>query len=75
MHQPSHESGGRMTVPEPAMRSATRLRGTVGLVAAITALALSLVTMSPAIAGDPRGEWLTKDRDAKVRVADCDGGL
>ena len=57
------------------MRSAMTLRGTVGLVAAITALALSLVTMSPAIAGDPKGDWLTKDRDAKVRVADCGDGL
>ena len=62
-------------MPEPARRPATRFRGTVGLVAAIAALALGLVTTSPAIAGDPRGDWLTKDRDAKVRVADCDGGL
>ena len=76
---PSHESGGGMPPSRPddldVSRRATRLRATVGLVAAITALALSLVTMSPAIAGDPRGDWLTKDRDAKVRVADCDGGL
>jgi uncharacterized protein (DUF2147 family) len=38
-------------------------------------LLLGLASVGPAIAGDPIGLWLTKDRDAKVRVADCGGVL
>jgi uncharacterized protein (DUF2147 family) len=62
-------------VPEPELPSAPRPRRAVALVAAIAALALGLVTSGPASAGDPSGLWLTKDRDAKVQVADCRGAL
>ena len=57
------------------MPSVPTPRRTVGLVAALAGLALGLVTIGPAMAGDPMGLWLTKDRDAKVRVADCAGAL
>jgi uncharacterized protein (DUF2147 family) len=57
------------------MPSAPRPRRTVGRVAALAGLALGLVTIGSAVAGDPMGLWLTKDRDAQVRVADCAGVL
>jgi uncharacterized protein (DUF2147 family) len=46
-------------------------------VCAITAFAAAawLAWASPAQARDPLGLWLTKDRDAKVRVTDCGGSL
>jgi uncharacterized protein (DUF2147 family) len=31
--------------------------------------------LAPAQAGDPSGLWLTKDRDAKIRVGSCGGGM
>jgi uncharacterized protein (DUF2147 family) len=44
----------------------------------IVVIALALLgaaTARPVFAGDPTGIWLTKDRGAKVRVADCGGAL
>lgn len=42
---------------------------------AISAAAALLSLASPACASAASGLWLTKDRDARVRVADCGGAL
>jgi len=41
----------------------------------IALAAVLLATSLPANARDALGLWLTKDRDAKVRVTDCGGSL
>ena len=43
--------------------------------ATITFVGLALAIAGPAVASDPTGLWLTKDKDARVRVADCSGAL
>jgi uncharacterized protein (DUF2147 family) len=48
--------------------------GTRSAIAAITVVCL-LTAAAPAGAADPTGVWLTKNRDARVRVADCGDSL
>ena len=40
-----------------------------------TAIAALLATTAPGSARDALGLWMTKSRDAKVRVSDCGGAL
>ena len=44
-------------------------------VIAATAIATLLTATAPCSARDAYGLWITKNRDAKVRVADCGGSL
>ncbi len=37
--------------------------------------ALLVMVSSPALAGDPAGDWLVEDGTAKIRIAICDGSL
>jgi uncharacterized protein (DUF2147 family) len=54
-----------------------RARNPTTCIAAIAAIAaaLLLAVAQPVNARDELGLWLTKDRDAKVRVSDCGGSL
>jgi uncharacterized protein (DUF2147 family) len=44
-------------------------------VAGISAMALALIVIAPAHAGDPLGTWLTGDQKGKVRIVNCGGAL
>ena len=40
-----------------------------------SALALALILIAPAFAGDPFGTWLTGDKKGKVHIVNCGGAL
>jgi uncharacterized protein (DUF2147 family) len=37
--------------------------------------ALTLAMMTPALAADPNGTWLTETGNSRIRIADCGGAL
>lgn len=41
----------------------------------VSAIALALVFIAPALAADPFGTWLTADKKGKVRIVNCSGAL
>jgi uncharacterized protein (DUF2147 family) len=47
---------------------------TTALIAA-SAIALALIAMAPARAGDPAGTWLTGDKKGKVKIVNCGGAI
>jgi uncharacterized protein (DUF2147 family) len=44
-------------------------------ISTIAATAFCLAAVTPASAGDPRGNWMTEDGKAKVAIASCGGSL
>jgi uncharacterized protein (DUF2147 family) len=41
----------------------------------VSAIALALIFIAPALAADPLGIWLTGDKKGKVRIVNCSGAL
>jgi uncharacterized protein (DUF2147 family) len=47
------------------------IRRSINAVAAIAVMSTAVIA-GPAVAATPLGDWLTKDGDAVIRIADCD---
>ncbi len=41
----------------------------------VSAIALALISIAPALAADPFGTWLTGDKKGKVKIVNCGGAL
>jgi uncharacterized protein (DUF2147 family) len=41
----------------------------------VSAIAIALIFVPPAMAADPLGTWLTQDKKGKIRIVNCSGAL
>jgi uncharacterized protein (DUF2147 family) len=41
----------------------------------VSAVALALIAIAPALAADPLGTWLTGDKKGKIRIVNCAGAI